>query len=287
MVVQPGVWSRTRSTARPRRARRGWPWARRGRARPHPPPSPSGPGPGPPVASRRRRGRRRRPSPATGWCPIPSASASISWRLPDRSTAVQRRSWSCIRSAPPGPRCREQGARSARSPGRRRTAGPPGSKVQVAHVHAVHGDAAGARLVQAGQQLDQRGLARSVGTHDGQRRAGGDLQVEPVEHGRGGARVGEVTPSKRMARCGMPAAEHDPVGAAWATADDPGLQLGQRRKRPEPRSIWYSSLPVWPRSISSRDACRTTARRPRSMRPSTAAQPVTTKTTACSGATRR
>ena len=47
----------------------------------------------------------------------------------------------------------------------------PGLDVEVAQVDAVHLDGARLRVVQAAEQLGQRGLARAVLPDDGQRRA--------------------------------------------------------------------------------------------------------------------
>src|SRR5205807_7573843 len=62
-----------------------------------------------------------------------------------------------------------------------RGSAPPLVDVDAGQVDAVGQDSAGGRLVQAGEQLDQRRLAGTVGTHDGQRPAGGDVEVEPGE----------------------------------------------------------------------------------------------------------
>ena len=52
-------------------------------------------------------------------------------------------------------------------------------------------DRAGRRVVEAAQQLGQRGLAGAVLTDDGHRCAGRDRQVEAVEHGTAAVGVGE------------------------------------------------------------------------------------------------
>ena len=46
---------------------------------------------------------------------------------------------------------------------------------------AVDQNCAGGRVVDAGDQADQRGLARAGGADDGQAAAGGDAQVQVVQ----------------------------------------------------------------------------------------------------------
>ena len=81
----------------------------------------------------------------------------------------------------------------------------PRRQVELAQVDAVDLDRAGLRVVQPAQQLGERRLAGAVLSDDGERRAGGDGQVEAFEHGRA-ARVGKA--SRRgngsRARAGRP-----------------------------------------------------------------------------------
>src|SRR5439155_17929484 len=72
-----------------------------------------------------------------------------------------------------------------------RHARAPAGEVDVAQVDAVDFDGAAARVVQAAQQLGQRGLARPVLADDGERRARGDGQLDAVEHGTVALRVRE------------------------------------------------------------------------------------------------
>ena len=58
---------------------------------------------------------------------------------------------------------------------------PPLLRIDVRQVRAVDQDAAGARVVELGQQLDQRGLAGPVLPDDGDDGAGGQEQVDVVE----------------------------------------------------------------------------------------------------------
>ena len=62
------------------------------------------------------------------------------------------------------------------------------AEIELAQVDAVDLDGAGLRIVQPAQQLGDRGFAGAVLAHDGERRAGGDGEIEVLEHGRG-ARV--------------------------------------------------------------------------------------------------
>ena len=66
----------------------------------------------------------------------------------------------------------------------------PRLDVQLAQVDAVRLDGAFLRLVQPAQQLGQGRLAGAVLADDGQRRAGGNREVEPVQHRR--ARPGGI-----------------------------------------------------------------------------------------------
>ncbi len=59
----------------------------------------------------------------------------------------------------------------------------PRREVELAQVHAVHLDGARLRLVEPAQQLGEGSLAGAVPADDGERRAGGQGQVEPVEDG--------------------------------------------------------------------------------------------------------
>ena len=68
---------------------------------------------------------------------------------------------------------------------------PPGVEVELAQVDAVDLDRAGLRVVEPAEQLGERGLAGAVLADDGQRRAGGDRQVEALEHRPAAGRVGE------------------------------------------------------------------------------------------------
>ena len=67
---------------------------------------------------------------------------------------------------------------------------PPRAEVELAHVNAVGLDRARLGVIQAAQQLRERGLARAILPHDGKRRPGGDREIEALEHRRA-ARVGE------------------------------------------------------------------------------------------------
>ena len=55
-------------------------------------------------------------------------------------------------------------------------------KSQVSDVGPVEQDGSRGRVVEAGNQVHQRRLARSRGPHDGDRLAGLDGQVDAVEH---------------------------------------------------------------------------------------------------------
>ena len=71
----------------------------------------------------------------------------------------------------------------------RRDARSPRREIELAQVDAVDLDRAGLRIVEAAQQLRERRLAGAVLADDGERRAGGNREVE-VLRGRGGAAAG-------------------------------------------------------------------------------------------------
>jgi hypothetical protein len=73
----------------------------------------------------------------------------------------------------------------------RRGVRPPGGDVHGGEREAVHHDPAGGRLVHAGEQLDQGAFAGAVLPDQRDRRARLEVQVDPVEHRRGGAGVDE------------------------------------------------------------------------------------------------
>ena len=60
----------------------------------------------------------------------------------------------------------------------RREARAPATKSKLAHVDAVHFDRSGLRIVEAAQQFGERRLARAVLADDGERRAGGNGEIE-------------------------------------------------------------------------------------------------------------
>ena len=64
--------------------------------------------------------------------------------------------------------------------------------VPLLEVEAVEQDPAAGRAIQAGQQLDQRGLAGAVLADQGQALAGLDVQIDVRQRGRGGVGVDEL-----------------------------------------------------------------------------------------------
>src|SRR5207244_808240 len=76
----------------------------------------------------------------------------------------------------------------------------PGANRELAEVDAVDFDRARLRIVQAAQQLGERRLAGAVLPDDGERRAGGNREVEAIEH-RAAPRIGEAEiPESDLAR---------------------------------------------------------------------------------------
>src|SRR2546425_919042 len=65
-----------------------------------------------------------------------------------------------------------------------RDARAPRREIELAKVDAVNLDRTGLRIVQPAQQLGDRGLAGTVLSNDGQRRAGGNREIEVLQHGR-------------------------------------------------------------------------------------------------------
>ena len=66
----------------------------------------------------------------------------------------------------------------------------PGGEIELAQIDAVDLDRARLRVVQPAQQLGERRLARAVLADDGERRSGGNREIEVIEHRRA-ARVRE------------------------------------------------------------------------------------------------
>ncbi len=77
----------------------------------------------------------------------------------------------------------------------------PRSEVELSQVDTVDLDRARLRVVQPAQQLGERRLAGAVLSDDRQRRAGGNREVEALEHRRA-ARVGEREIAKANLTCG-------------------------------------------------------------------------------------
>ena len=149
----------------------------------------------------------------------------------------------------------------------------PAVEVEVAEVDAVDLDGAGLGVVEAAEQLGQRGLARAVLADDGQRRPGRDGQVEARRApARSLARVGEGDVAEAdLARRACPsagpvaAAQRAPPGAiGLAQAQDRGHRGGGAVERPvEAAEGDHADVPTaaWAKATS----------RPRSRRPSAAA----------------
>ena len=72
-----------------------------------------------------------------------------------------------------------------------RDARAPRREIELAKVDAVDLDRARLRIVQPAQQLCERGLARAVLSDDGERRAGGDREIEMLQNRRRPPRVRE------------------------------------------------------------------------------------------------
>jgi hypothetical protein len=86
--------------------------------------------------------------------------------------------------------------------------------VPFLQVEPVQQDAAARGLVEAGQQLDQRGFARAVLPHQGQALARPHVQIDARQRGRGGAGIDELDASKRM-----PSPGRGPASLPLAAAD--------------------------------------------------------------------
>ena len=55
-------------------------------------------------------------------------------------------------------------------------------EIELAEIDAIHLDRARLRIVQAAEQLGERRLAGAVLADDGERRPGGNREIEAVEH---------------------------------------------------------------------------------------------------------
>ena len=119
----------------------------------------------------------------------------------------------------------------------------PGSRVERAQIDAVDLDRAGLRVVEPAQQLGERGLAGAVLTHDRQRRAGGDRQVEAVEHRqrrRRDSRSARRGSGSRARACRPPRARGRRAAGLRAAhrpaASRPGAAAPRRPARPRRRA---------------------------------------------------
>jgi hypothetical protein len=102
----------------------------------------------------------------------------------------------------------------------RRDPAAPVAVPQAAHRHPVDQDLARGRRVEPAQQLDQRALAGAVLAHDGDGRAGLELEVDLAQDRRLGVRVGEAhvdqidavgeALGRRLVARHVPAAGHRP-----------------------------------------------------------------------------
>ena len=115
-------------------------------------------------------------------------------------------------------------------------------EIEVAQVDAVDLDRARLRVVEPAQQLGERGLAGAVLADDGERRAGGDREVE-VRRAPGGRRRRDrrsVTSRKRISRAGMPRARSRARTASAPAGRHRRLEpqhRGDRRRRAVERPV--------------------------------------------------
>lgn len=70
----------------------------------------------------------------------------------------------------------------------------PSSRLELAEIDALDGDAAPGRFVQTGQELDERGLPGSVRANDREGASGGDREIQIAEDVVLAARVPEPHP---------------------------------------------------------------------------------------------
>ena len=119
----------------------------------------------------------------------PAASRSTTSRAPARSTAASIAGWSSSRSRSPSPTVsRGTQLEPEEVLERAGEARPPLLGGHAREVDAVDRDRARRRLVEAAQQLHERRLARAVLADDRDHRAGGEVEVDVVEHEPVGAR---------------------------------------------------------------------------------------------------
>ena len=86
-----------------------------------------------------------------------------------------------------------------------RDARAPRREIELANVHAVDLDRAGLRIVQPAQQLRDRRLAGAVLSNDGERRAGGNREIEVLQHWRAaGIRERDIAQTNLARRCSRP-----------------------------------------------------------------------------------
>src|SRR6267142_1694780 len=125
-------------------------------------------------------------SPRTSSCAVGSSSsttpAPIVTAAKARASAT-RCHWPPDKSVPPSyPRARiVSSVANFVAPADARA---PRREIELANIHSVDLDRTGLRIVQPAQELCDRGLAGAVLSNDGERRAGGNREIEVLQHGR-------------------------------------------------------------------------------------------------------
>src|ERR1043166_7447061 len=108
---------------------------------------------------------------------------------------------------------------------------------QRGHVMALEQDAAGIRFGEAGDLMDQRGLAGAVGADDGMQLAGRDLEADIIGDGERAIVLGEIP---KLQRCGhgvLRIRPLSPPGANSTTSTSSGPKIiAQCSVRPESSS---------------------------------------------------
>ena len=262
----------------PRRARRARRSARR--AAPARPPGGSrrAPGPARPAATAHRRDRCRPHSPS------PAACRGRRGRRPRRRPAPPGSSAS---GAPSGRDIVAQGEVEAdevlEDGGDLRA---PGVDVEVAQVDAVDLDRAGGRVVEAAEQLGQRGLARAVLPDDRERRPGRDGEVEArrdrprrcADRRSSGRGSGSRRRGSAVGRVRSPPARRRPGPSRASVA---ARRPPARRRRPAPSSARRRRSCSRRRRAARRPpAGRATGRRRGGRSPGPEDQPVADRTSA-------
>jgi hypothetical protein len=100
-------------------------------------------------------------------------------------------------------------------------------RLHAGDVTAEEGDASGVRGEQAGDQIEERGLAGAVGTDDGVELTGGELEIDAVDGAQATERLAQAGGAQDGFRQGSPSLTRAAAGVLTRA----GARLAARRSR--------------------------------------------------------